>query len=188
MSLNFADYVRLDIPEGRVKQITRKSDGLVLWKAGYVNQVPLSIDADGTIYNNGLGYKDGYRVRSGGAESVQSYGSVTGYIPLKIGDTLRIWPPFDGGNTHNTINFYDASFTNLGQVTDFGVGYGICSGKYALYKTAVVDGASTLTLTSEHDASIRYVRITNRIGTTEGVAPVVTTGADMIVTINEEIT
>ena len=68
MSLNFKDYIYLDIPEGRVKQIARKSDGLVLWKQGYTNQVPKSTDTNGSIYN-GTGYKDNTRLSSSGGVS-----------------------------------------------------------------------------------------------------------------------
>ena len=160
-------------------------NGVLAWQGGYKNWVKHSTESDGTtIYNNGLGYKDGYRVRSGGAEAEHSPGSCTGFIPLKAGDTLRIWPAFIGRNTDNAINFADGNFTNLGQIVDTGTGYGICEGNSALYKSTVVNGVSTLTLTSSHDPNIRYVRITNLINHSSAQ---MTSGAEMIVTVNEEI-
>lgn len=170
---------------GGVELIQLFINGVEVWKKGFKNWVKHSTESDGTtIYNGGLGYKDGYRVRSGGAEAAFDTGSCTGFIPLKAGDTLRIWPAFTGGNTDNAINFADGSFTNLGQIVDTGTGYGICEGNSALYKSTVVDGVSTLTLTSDHDPNIRYVRVTNKINHS---ATTLTTGADMIVTVNEEI-
>lgn len=151
----------------------------VLWeKIKFVNQIPLSINADGTIYN-GKGYKEDYRIRSGGLEVAQSSACCTGFIPLKNGDTLRIYPAFIGNNTDNAINFADSSFTNIGQITDSGSGYGICEGKVSTYKTSVVGGVSTLTLGSKHDGRIAYVRVTNF---TKNVP-----AKDFIISVNQEI-
>lgn len=152
------------------------------------NQVPISIDTDGNIYNNGLGYKDDYRVRSGGAEIENiGYSTCTGYIPFKKGDTLRILPAFTGGNTNNAINFFDEDFNCLGQSTDDSTYYGICttgtSSGESIYKTKLVDCASALTLTEEHDSRIAYIRVTNNTFRDS----LITTGAAMIVTVNEKI-
>lgn len=179
--MDFSNIKAIKIPEGVVTKITAL--GRVIWSATVAikNWVKYSTINDGkTIYNNDLGYKDGYRIRSGGTEGVLSDATCTGFIPLKNGDTLRISPAFTGKNTQNAINFADGSFTNLGQITDNGTGYGICSGKVNLYKTQLVNGVSTLTLTANHDANIRYVRITNYKGSTSS-------GANMIITVNEEI-
>ena len=178
--MNFADYVRLDIPEGRVKRIARKSDGVILWEAGYVNQVPISIDTDGSVYN-GIGYKDGYRVRSGGTEAAMNNCSVTGYIPYKPGDVLRIYPAFTGLNAQNAINFADASFANLGQATASGAAYGICvDANASLWKAAVanvVGDVSVIDISNIPNATaVAYVRVTN-----------LCSGAQMIVTVNEEV-
>lgn len=153
---------------------------------GTTNWALNSMNVDGTTYNNGLGYKDGYRVRSGGEEASQSTAVCTGYIPFKKGDTLRIYPPFSGKNTENAINFVDANFTNLGQITDNGGGaYGICVGHYNLYRPTTVGGVSTLTFTEEHDDNIAYVRVTH-YKTSSGIANYgVKTGSEMIITVNE---
>ena len=145
------------------------------------NWIPYSTESDDiTIYNNGLGYKDGYRVRSGGEEAENEYGSITGYIPLKVGDTLRIYPHFVSLNTQNTINFYDESFAVIGQITNSGSVYGSCT---ANYQPLTTDEFSVLTLDStKHDSSIAYVRITNAIRKSEALMD---SGAEMKVTVNE---
>ena len=55
-----------------------------------VNQLPLSTDADGNLYNDGTGYKSGYRLNSLGVESAQSVAYVTGFIPCKKGQTIKL--------------------------------------------------------------------------------------------------
>ena len=185
--MNFANLKSLTIPEGKVKKIL--SGATVLWQAvTYKNWVKFSTEADGiTIYNNGLGYKDGWRVRSGGAEATNSYSSITGYIPYVKGDKLYIYPPFVGGNTDNTINFYNSTFGHLGQITDSGAGYGICNNAVTLYKTQVINGVSVLDISnapSTDAEKIAYVRIGNRI---KNEGAVIKSGSEMIITKNEEI-
>ena len=180
--MNFANVKSLKIPEGEVKEI--RVGGVLLWKSGYTNLVPLSTTEDGkTIYNNGLGYKNGYRVRSGGAEGESTWSTITGYIPYVKGDKLYIYPPFVGDNTVNAINFYDSAFNCIGQVTDSGGQYGICEGNFTAFKTQVVNGVSVLDLSNNTVSgveNIAYVRITNKID-------VITSGSQMIITKNEEI-
>jgi hypothetical protein len=186
--MNFANLKSLTIPEGEVKEIY--CGDVLLWKGGYTNLVPLSTEADGkTIYNNGKGYKDGYRIRSGGAEAAEKYSSCTGYIPFAKGETLYISPAFTGQNTQNAINFADASFTNLGQVCDNGSAYGICAGYVAQFKSKVVNGVSVLDLsdnTAPRVEEIAYVRITNAI-LDRAQGAIIDSGAEMIITKNEEI-
>ncbi len=188
MSFNFADYVRLSIPEGVVKKITRKSDGTVLWKAGYVNMVPLSIDSSGAIYN-GTGYKEGYRVRSGGAEATMSNAVCTGFIPFVYGDILRIYPYFNGSNTVNALNFYDASFGILGQRTDSGSLYGICADDSTWKEIRTNTGGCTVIDISavSNGGDIAYVRLSHMMGE-ESSTIQVSSGSELIVTVNEEIT
>jgi len=192
MSFDFSQFPRLEIGGKRVKKIARKSDGQVLWTAGYINMVPLSINADGTIYNGGLGYKEGYRVRSGGAEGESDNAVCTGFIPFKKGDILRIYPAFIGRNTDNAINFADASFTNLGQNTASGASYGICGTNESLWDAAmanVVNGVTVVDISNIPNAGdVAYVRITNFYGTASGQTSPISSGAELIVTVNEEIT
>lgn len=188
--MDFSTIKGLTIPEGDVAKIT--ADGCVLWEkpASYKNWVFYSTEADGvTVYNSGKGYKDGYRVRSGGGEAEQSFTTITGYIPYKKGNRLYIYPQFVGENTSNTINFYDNSFTNLGQVTDADTYYGFCNSSF---KTEAVNGVSVLDL-SEVTVSgidnVAYVRIGNTIndGSATGLKSPIKSGSEMIITKDEEI-
>lgn len=191
----FANYKKIVIPEGTVKTITRKSDGVILWKSQYTNQVPISTESDGiTIYNGGLGYKEGYRIRSGGAEAASAAAVCTGFIPYKQGDVLRIYPKYVQLNSQNAINFSDAGFNNLGQITYIDTLYGICaaSGYAAQWKavlSALAAGTgniSTLDISGVGNAGdIAYVRVTVPFGQSKD--GYVTSGADIIITVNEEL-
>lgn len=183
--MDFANIKSITIPEGEVTKI--ELDGIILWQAvTYKNWVKYSTEADGTtIYNGGLGYKDGYRVRSGGAEAEQAGSSCTGFIPFTKSDQLYVYPQFTNQNTNNAVNFYDSSFACLGQITDSGAAYGICASAVAAFKTTAVNGVSVLDLsvvTVSGVENIAYVRITNNIYN-GGIA----SGSEMIITKNEEI-
>lgn len=182
--MNFTSVKSITIPEGKAKKIT--CGGVVLWKSGPTNLVPLSTEADGkTIYNGGKGYKDGYRIRSGGAEATQASTCCTGYITFVKGDKLYIYPPFTGKNTQNAINFYDGSFACLGQITDGGTAYGFCTSDF---KATVVNGASVLdisNITVSGIENVAYVRISN--GLTYDSPINMRSGSEMIITKNEEI-
>ena len=60
--------------------------------AAYTNQIPISTDTDGSIFNS-VGYKQNYRINSSG-DVVASGGIAadcfaTGFIPVKGGDIIR---------------------------------------------------------------------------------------------------
>lgn len=150
------------------------------------NWVEYSTESDGkTIYNGGLGYKDGYRVRSSGEEAAQDSATCTGFIPFKKGKVLRIYSAFSGQNTQNAINFFDASYTLIGQQTATS-SYGICLTNQSLWLESinnVVDGVSTIDISNIPNANdVAYIRVTNYIKYTA-----MASGAEMIITINEEI-
>lgn len=43
-----------------------------------------------TIYNNGMGYKDDTRINSSGTDTTATGWDTTGYIPVRIGDIIRL--------------------------------------------------------------------------------------------------
>lgn len=79
-----------------------------------INQIPNSINADGTPFigtNGEKGYKTGYRLSSSsGGESVQSGVEVTGFIPAKKGDTLYMKGITSNTESTNILGFYNANF------------------------------------------------------------------------------
>lgn len=149
----------------------------------YINQVPISVDESGNIYN-GTGYKNGYRIRSGGAEGAASSASCTGFIQLKAGDTVRLSGySVTTKSTANAINVYNANKENLGQVVGnmSSSGYGIfANGGYSSHTwSSIVENPSGVYvwIAPPHGA-IAFMRVT---GDTSG------DGSKMIVTVNEEI-
>lgn len=150
--------------------------------AAYTNQVPISIDTDGSVFN-GVGYQNGYRIStSSGNASVESNSTISGYIPATNGDVIRVygvdWYNPDG--TKNTIAAYDSDFAYIGAT------YGNFRGttNYPLEYCAVVNDHDVRVAIRSADAlgkTVAYIRV-NSLGL--GVA---TDGANMIVTVNEEI-
>lgn len=55
----------------------------------YTNQIPISIDTNGAIYN-GTGYKSGFTLKSNGAEQASAGTIISGFIPIKKGDVIRV--------------------------------------------------------------------------------------------------
>ena len=83
---------------------------------GYINQIPLSINADGSEFvgtNGEDGYKVGYRLStSSGNESAQAGVSVTGYIPIPAKATVRM-DDMTFSSTTSTFAVYDSSFAKV---------------------------------------------------------------------------
>lgn len=161
-------------------------------KNHFKNWVKYSTEADGTtIYNNGLGYKDGYRVRSGGAEIEQAWTSITGYIPFTKYDKLYIYPQFTDLNTSNAINYFDSNFTNLGQtaggptVISY---YGFCDTTFApkIENNAIIIDLTNSVVANKND--IAYVRISHYIDDGgSGSTAIMQSGSEIIITKNEQI-
>lgn len=177
--MDFSSLKKLTIGGVELKQLF--IDGIQVWKAGYKNWARFSTEADGvTIYNGGLGYKDSYRVRSGGAETIQSMCCCTGYIPVEAGDIVRL-SGYDVKyeSNGNAINVSDASRTNLGQiVANSAWSYGIFDGSGYNWDAVVLEKDDVYYWVVPDGYAIAYIRVTGRTNT----------GENMIVTINEEIT
>ena len=189
MAFDFANKVRLRIPEGMVKQIA-DSAGNVIWKRGYVNQVRLSTDTDGSIYN-GVGYKDNTRMASNGSisPSAQTGSVATGYMPFIGGDAcvIRIkggewFDAYTNHGGHYYLSFYDTDKNYLGYITsaqyvDF---------DHIMTATRDANGVETIVWNQSYgttNAMLQYVRTQVayfRIN-------VYGKGEDLIITVNEEI-
>lgn len=177
--MDFSNLKTLTIPEGEVSEI--RVGGVVLWKGGYTNQVPLSTESDGkTIYNGGKGYKYGYRIRSGGAEGSHGNASCTGFIRAKGGDVVRL-SGYDvkRADAGNAINVSDANRNNLGQITaNSGWSYGIFDGNTINWDDVLLEKTGVYYWIIPEGFNIAYIRVTGYTGED---------GSKMIVTINEEI-
>lgn len=161
----------------------------------YINQIPLSTDSNGAIYNGGLGYKNGFRISSSGGESANASSFITGFIPVKAGDVIRFSGAYiagEGGILNNYM--YKADRTHVqGSTTIDGVSISynpltpysfFASPKKetvrALYGPAEIDETNqrVLSMTIPNTGEIAYARFTLNAAD----------GANAIITINEEIT
>ena len=84
-----------------------------------INQIPISTDASGNLFvgtNGEAGYKTGYRLSTSIGNEIEHAGTeVTGYIPVKYGDTLYIRGiTISASATTEAIVWYDASYARLG--------------------------------------------------------------------------
>lgn len=185
----FSNLKSLTIPEGIVTKIV--SAGVTLWEAiTFTNQVPISTDTDGSIYNK-VGYKDNTRLSSSGgvSGSAQSGSVTTGFMPFPDGDKTVIrmkgveWKSRATQGGHYYINFYDSSK------------------KFLVYISAQEHTGETHIVTVTRDANgIETVEFSQTYGTTNVKLQQIRNnakfirinaygkGEDMIVTINEEIT
>ena len=85
----------INISENGTYDVTDKSSAVVNIPAFTVtNLVPSSLEADGTPYNNGLGYKTGYTlsvsVGNPSTETARSNRAITGFIPASRYDIIRV--------------------------------------------------------------------------------------------------
>lgn len=176
--MNLSDYKFIKVAGINMKSL--ELDGVEIWRWAYKNWVSFSINADGTIYNNGLGYKQGYRVRSGGQEGAANYATCTGYIPVKAGDVVRL-SGYDVKYTSNSnvINVSDASFTNLGQISaNSSWSSGCFKGNSYNWNAVILEKTGVYYWIVPDGHNIAYIRVTGYGATI---------GDDMIITVNEEI-
>lgn len=157
--------------------------------AEMVNQVPISTDTDGSIYN-GTGYKDNARLSSSGgvSGSAQNGSVVTGFIPYTPGAVIRMkgaeWlGATDKYTGHFYLCFYNSSKTKNGEAEVSAESYkGGTFGTFVTYDetTGITTFDTNTTDTTGYLYRIQnsaYFRI-NAYGK----------GANLIVTVNQEIT
>lgn len=163
--------------------------------AGYTNQVPLSTDASGNVFN-GTGYQDGYRLSSSsGNTSAQEGSTVTGFIPFKMGNVLRMKGVLFGSTDQPTVSdgyvnvghycnvcMYDSSKSKVDCLTYNAYKSAMNNNQTqsGIYNAIAYDSATGVTeITLDRMSGITttaYIRI-NAHGN----------GADMIVTVDQEI-
>ena len=175
--MNLNNFKKLFINGTELKQLF--INGVQVWKSGYKNWVRYSTESDGvTIYNGGLGYKNGYRIRSGGAEGSANAASCTGFIRAVGGNVVRLSGyNVKYANNENAINVYNASYTNLGQVSA-NYYYGIFADGSQRWEDVILEKEGVYYWVVPEGFNIAYIRVS---GYTSG------DGSKMIVTVNEEI-
>lgn len=148
----------------------------------YTNQIPISTDADGSIYN-GIGYKLDTRLPTNGVPTAASGYLTTGFIPFAVGDTIRCnkFVATSGYQSNAKVIFYNSSKAVIAGQSGARI---IADGNYVLGQSLTFTPPSTIydsgTGTNNDISAAAYIRLT--IGGYNDVA------ADIICTINEEIT
>lgn len=160
-----------------------KVNGIQVWIApvSYTNQVPISIDTDGSIFND-IGWIGGYRVRSTGGLAEAEYTATTGYIPVSAGDIIRFkisqYGSWDEVHAGNCMCYCSEDFTALGSFTQQPAYYGICTAANSVITEA--DGIYSFIVPDNPD--ICYLRMSVRGTMADG-----SHGASLIVAANESI-
>ena len=150
--------------------------------AAYTNQLAISIDSDKTIYGedyNGDGIKDGYRkdyrLNSSAAVVAGTGWYVTGFMPCKAGDVVRLQDAgLDPANGY--LYFFDGTFTRLGgggATSALGPG----GSQHDSYKVSLDANGHVAQFTVPSNSSIAYFRYSTQMAFTDA----------SIVTVNEEI-
>lgn len=173
--IDFTGVKAITVPEGKVKQIVRKSDGYVLWKS-FTNQIPISINSDKTPYNGGQGWKTGYRLNSSGVEAAATGFNVTGFIPVKVKDVvyfknINYTPGVNSSGSYLAV--YNKSFTKIASVRSDQ----IADAAY-LFRPYTTDANGNLTSVTLADGSRDYAYL--RMSASQ-------LGANSIITVNEPI-
>jgi hypothetical protein len=158
----------------------------------YTNQISISTDYDDSIYN-GTGYASGARIRSNGEVGTVTYTNapniifLTGFIPVKNGDVVRMKNCFldahssnndetaqTYGNFIGTIYtaFYDSDKTELGKITWMEMRE---ANEWFTYTPNSDGNVTEFTVTGEN---VAYLRLNPSC---DGDP------ADAIITVNEEI-
>lgn len=177
---------RLPLADGTTIEIdvlTAKDGSLVVT---FTNQVPISIDTDGSIFNE-VGYISGTRLSSSGATKSEAGNFTTGYIPAKNGDVIRVWNCkwADYNTATNYICAYDSNFTYIGGVaTTIGSSFSLTPYSKTILGNYSRDDNANFTATL-NNSSIAYIRVCSRGD--YGTTGVVIDPSKMIVTVNEEI-
>lgn len=175
-----------------INLVKLEAGGKVLWELiQYINQVPISTDTDGSIYN-GVGYKDNTRLSSSGgiSGSAQNGSVTTGFIPFPTGDkTVIRMKGVEWLNTtknyggHYYINLYDSSKKFVNYISS----QAFIDATHVMTGVRDEKGVETFSFNTEYGTTnvflqnirnqAKFIRIT-----------AYGKGKDFIVTINEEIT
>ena len=146
----------------------------------YTNVLPLSTNADGTLYEAGHGWKTGgiWRADNGEHRDTPDYYETSGFIPVTKDDVFRIknYEFNSPATAYDNIGFYDSSHNFIGSFT--------ASSSYNPLPQWISDGqltgcvgtAETTNFADTKKNSIAYMRLSFKVISDE-----------TIVTVNEEI-
>lgn len=110
--------MRYDVDGNLITNIANKFRGYGIEKE--TNLIRSAINADGTPYNEGTGWKHGYRLNSSGVEKADDWAtpqSVTGFIAVAKGDVLEVSGFSDSEGYAGHVFCYDGSFAVSSEIT-----------------------------------------------------------------------
>ena len=118
VTMNGVDITSTAYSEGKITIPEVTGDVIITINAeialACTNQIPISTDADGNIYN-GIGYKEKMYM-STGSESGNVTTDLTGFIPCKAGDILRMKNiPFNTTVAECRLTFFKSDKTYIAQ-------------------------------------------------------------------------
>lgn len=141
----------------------------------YTNQLPISTDADGAVFN-AVGYQDGYRFNSSGVAQAASGYSISGFIPCAVYDVIRLQGVNLQANSMHRVSYYDSNKNCLGVASGQSLSGYSGTGNYAIDSDTGYYTQFKISASYSNYASIAYIRIGG-----QGFDP------DAIITVNEEI-
>lgn len=138
----------------------------------YINQILNSIDADGMPYNDGIGYKEDYRLNSSGIETATADCVVSGFIPYN-GEDIEVKIPNNATNSsYNYLHLYDADFGICVNEVDGTIINGSLRQLHVWVDTygatrEIEDETQTITIPAELiHSSVKYIRVSAAVSTT----------------------
>jgi hypothetical protein len=150
----------------------------------YTNWLPISTDENGNIFN-GIGYETGKRFNSSGGTTSASTYAITGFIPAKFNDVIRLnsalWD--ESHKSYMQIKPCDGEKDALHAYVSLAEAISSDHSGYFVYEKEA-DGTHKITLNSDNSAyrvkyeQTQYIRL----------CVMANACADGIITVNEEIT
>ena len=137
-------------------------------KVGPPNMISSAINSDGTPYNNGQGYKSGYRLNSSGVETAAAAAFVTGFMPVAQNDVIH----FVDTNLHAVsgasdtslcyVAFYNSSFAKIQSIQAIGIVNSSAHFTYTLDANSMLETLKVDNSSSSVDYSnVAYMRISS---------------------------
>lgn len=147
----------------------------------YTNQIPISTDTDGSIYNS-IGYMLNMRLPTNGVPAAYNGALVTGFIPFSVGDIIRVNKFCAAGNmgAYAKVVFYNANHTILAAIQS---GQLVNDGTYVVSQPLAWTPGNTI-----HDLGFnRDVDISEAAYLRLAITGYNDVATDIVCTINEEI-
>lgn len=149
----------------------------------YTNQIPISVDTDGSVFN-AVGYKNNYRINSSGVPVEINAGELegnwfcTGFVAVKPGDTIRFYNAYaEGESGAVNIVFYNSDKTKVNITNPYQMANH--SSSFSIFKNYNynIDEKRLYSFSVKDNSDWAYIRFT-LCGDPE----------EAIITINEEVT